>query len=126
MSQFPPHERIVVVVAEDQLLVRMFTSDFLDEAGYKVFEACHADDALLLLEERTDVQVLMTDVEMASGSMNGFELARQARERWPRLGIVIVSGRAAPAPGDLPEGAVFISKPYRPAAVLAAIESMSG
>jgi two-component system, response regulator PdtaR len=125
MSQCPPPERIVVV-AEDQLLVRMFASDFLDDAGYKVFEAAHADDALLLLDARPDVQVLMTDVEMAGGSMNGFELAQQARERWPRLGIVVMSGRAAPAPGDLPEGAVFIPKPYRPAAVLAAIESMSG
>ncbi|GEO15860.1 hypothetical protein [Microvirga aerophila] len=53
--------------------------------------------------------------EMDCGSMNGFELARQARDCWPRISIV--SGRAAPAHGDLPEQAVFIAKPYRPAAI---------
>jgi len=105
MSQVPPLERIVVVLAEDEPLARMFASDFLDDAGFKVFEVCHADDALLLLQARPDVQVLMTDVEMPGGSMNGFELARRVRERWPRMAVVVVSGRAMPAPGDLPDTA---------------------
>jgi CheY-like chemotaxis protein len=55
--------------------------------------------------------------EMDCGSMNGFELAQQARERWPRIGIVVMSGRAAPAHGDVPERAMFMAKPYQPAAI---------
>jgi len=70
--------------------------------------------------------VLVTDVEMDGGSMDGFALARQARECWPHLGIVVVSGRAAPAPGDLPEGALFIAKPYRATAMFSTLQAMAG
>ena len=59
-----PDQRPVLVLAEDEGLVRWFAADFLDEAGFKVFEACCADDALTLIRSRSDVQVLVTDVEM--------------------------------------------------------------
>src|SRR3712207_4440101 len=103
----------VLIFAEAEALVRMFACDFLDDAGFKVFEASGADEALLLLQARPDVRVLVTDVEMP-GSMNGFELAHRVRERWPRIAIVVVSGRWRAAEADLPEGARFISKPYSP------------
>jgi len=126
MLQPPPNERAVVVLAEDEPLVRMFASDFLDEAGFAVVEARHADDALLLLQARPDAQVLLTDVEMPGGSMDGFELARRVRARWPKIVILVVSGRAAPRTGDLPDGVTFIAKPYRCAAVVSAIHDMVG
>jgi CheY-like chemotaxis protein len=110
--------RPVVVVSEDELLVRMFTADFLDEAGYNVFQAANADEALALLRTRSDVQVLVTDVEMPQGAMNGFALARRVREELPGVAIMIVSGRAYPEPGDMPPGAMFLSKPFDPTRVL--------
>ena len=110
----------MLVLAEDESLVRWFASDFLDEAGFKVFESCHAEEALTLLGSRPDVLVLMTDVEMGTG-MNGFELAREVHERWPGVVIVVVSGRASPGSHDLPDGAVFISKPYMPSVVVQVI-----
>jgi CheY-like chemotaxis protein len=113
----------VVLVAEDEVLVRMFAADLLDEAGFRVIEAGHANEALLLLQARPDVQVLVTDVEMTGGSIDGFELARQVRKRWPRIAIIVVSGRQTPGPGDLPEGVEFIAKPYRPTALLQAIQA---
>jgi CheY-like chemotaxis protein len=122
----PSQERAIVLVAEDEALVRMFAANLLDDAGYRVIEAVHADEALLLLQARPDVQVLVTDVEMAGGSIDGFELARQVRERWPRLAVIVVSSRKQPGPGDLPDGVVFIPKPYRSAAVLQTIQSLVG
>jgi DNA-binding response OmpR family regulator len=54
--------------------------------------------------------LVISDVELRAES--GFELARTVRERWPRVAIILTSGRANPAPGDLPEGAVFLPKPF--------------
>jgi CheY-like chemotaxis protein len=68
--------RMVVLVVVDETLVRMFMADFLDEAGFKVFEAVNADEALTVLKARPDVQVVVTDIEMPAGSMNGLRLAR--------------------------------------------------
>ena len=117
--------RAVVLLTEDEALVRMFAADLLDEAGFRVIEAVHADEALLLLQAQPDVQVLVTDVEMAGGSMDGFALARQVRTRWPRIAIIVVSGRQTPGPGDLPEGVGFLDKPYRPTALLQAIQALA-
>jgi CheY-like chemotaxis protein len=72
--------RMVVLVVEDETLVRMFMADFLDEAGFKVFEAVNADEALTVLQARPDIQVVVTDIEMP-GTMNGLELTRVVRER---------------------------------------------
>jgi DNA-binding response OmpR family regulator len=52
---------MVVLVVEDETLVRMFMADFLDEAGFKVFEAVNADEALTVLQARPDVQAVVTD-----------------------------------------------------------------
>jgi hypothetical protein len=55
---------------------------------------------------------------------NGFELAREVHKRWPGVVILIVSGRANPGHYDLPEGAVFIHKPYAPTAILRIIHDL--
>lgn len=115
---------MVVLVVEDELLVRMSMADFLDDAGFKVFEAINADEALALLEARTDVQAVVTDIEMP-GSMNGLELARVVRVRWPRIGIILTSGRVCPEPGELTGEVVFLSKPYLPEAVIIAIRQVT-
>ncbi len=82
--QMPVAEpRMVVLVVEDETLVRMFMADFLDEAGFKVFEAVHADEALTVLQARPDIQAVITDIEMPAGSMNGLKLAQTIQERWP-------------------------------------------
>jgi DNA-binding NtrC family response regulator len=110
--------RVVVLVVEDETLVRMFMTDFLDEAGFKVFEAVHADEAMAVLQARPDVQAVVTDIEMPAGSMNGLELAQVVRERWPGVGVVVTSGRARPGPDDLSEKVTFLPKPYRPDTVI--------
>src|SRR3712207_8452483 len=91
-----PDPRAVILVVEDETLVRMFMTDFLDEAGFKVFEAADSDEALAVLQARPDVKAVVTDIEMPAGSMNGWELARVVRERWSGVGVVVTSGRARP------------------------------
>ncbi len=102
-------ERVVLCV-EDDAFVRMFVADALTEAGFRVLEASSAAEALSTLADRSDVQALVTDVDMPPG-MNGFALARHVREQWPHMPIVVLSGRYSPNPGDLPLGSVFLEKP---------------
>jgi len=117
--------RMVVLVVEDETLVRMFMADFLDEAGFKVFEAVNADEALSVLQARPDVQVVITDIEMPTGSMNGLKLAQTIQERWPGIGVVISSGRERPGPDDLSEKVAFLAKPYLPDTVINLIRQMA-
>ena len=116
--------RLTVLVVEDQTLVRMFMTDFLDEAGFKVFEAVSADEALTVLEARPDVQAVVTDIEMP-GSMNGIALAHVIRDRWAGIGVIVTSGRQRPGPDDLPDEVVFLAKPYVPETVITVIRQMA-
>ncbi|WP_262272650.1 MULTISPECIES: response regulator [Microvirga] len=123
MSDSEP--RMVVLVVEDETLVRMFMTDFLDEAGFKVFEAVNADEALTVLKARPDVQVVVTDIEMPAGSMNGLNLARAIQKRWPGVGVVVTSGRERPGPDDLSEKVAFLAKPYLPDTIINVIRQLA-
>lgn len=112
MDPTPVQDSPVVVVAEDEALVRMLAVDILEEAGCAVIETANAEAALSVLDERSDVQVLVTDIEMPPGPLNGIDLARLTHERFPQISVVIVSGKVGPSPGDLPPGARFVPKPY--------------
>jgi two-component system, response regulator PdtaR len=106
----------VALVVEDEPLIMMEAVDILEGDGFRVLEAWSADRALALLEEQGPVDLLFTDVHMP-GDLDGFALARAVRDRFPGTAIVICSGHVKPGPEDLPEGAVFIDKPFSPALV---------
>ena len=114
MSEPTPNKPPLILVVEDEALVRMTLVDVLEDAGFKVIEAVHADEALRVLKAVSGIDAVITDVEMPQGSINGFELARRVRTDRQEIGLLIASGRAAPKPGDLPEGALFIGKPVHP------------
>src|SRR5215212_11365532 len=116
---------IIVLLVEDEALLRMFAADVLREEGpFKVIEAASADEALTVLEATAaDVRAVVTDVEMP-GPLDGFTFTRIVKQAWPHVGVVVVSGRKAPSPNDLPEQAHFITKPYRPAALVEAVRSV--
>ena len=103
---------IVVLLAEDEVLIRMLMADVLIDAGFRVVEASNAEEALALLEARADVRVLVTDVKM-SGRLDGFALAQLVGRRWPHIGIVITSGHAVRGDEAVPEGTLFLSKPVK-------------
>jgi DNA-binding NtrC family response regulator len=108
----------VVLLVEDDGLLLMEAADTLADAGFTVLEAPHADKALTVLENRDDVGVLMTDVDMPRGSMDGFALARLVAHRWPDIPVLVVSGMGTPGPNDMPDGARFIPKPYEPSTLV--------
>src|SRR5918998_6850671 len=115
---------VVVLLVEDEALVRMMAADVLrEEGGFKVVEVVNADEALTVLEATADVRALVTDVGMP-GSLDGFTLARVVKQAWPHIGVVVSSGRMAPGPKDLPSGALFIPKPYRPEALVTAVRTV--
>ena len=116
-------DKPVVLIAEDELLLRLLAADILGEEGYRVVEACNADEALEILRLRPDVRVLLTDVDMP-GSLNGYGLARIVDRRWPGIGIIVSSGKAHPGPGDLPTRARFLKKPYAPSALLKEVKAV--
>jgi CheY-like chemotaxis protein len=108
---------VIVLIAEDEILVRMAAADFLQEAGYHVVEARDGVEAIAILEVRDDVAAIFTDVAMPN--MNGIQLAKIVSHRWPHIGIVVTSGAMPPGVAlDLPPGARFISKPYQPDTML--------
>ncbi|GAU86746.1 response regulator receiver protein [Bosea sp. BIWAKO-01] len=99
----------------------MDAASMLEDAGFEALEASNADDALTLLEARSDIRIVFTDIEMP-GSMNGLKLAFLVRGRWPSITIIIASGRIQPEPKEMPADVTFLRKPYSHAAVLEAIE----
>jgi CheY-like chemotaxis protein len=114
---------VAILVVEDDVLVRMIAADILSDAGFRTLEAHDAREAMKLLEARTDVRVLFTDWNMP-GDIDGIGLARLVHRRWPTVGIIVTSGKMQPEPGDLPAGTRFLSKPYRPSALIQEVESL--
>jgi CheY-like chemotaxis protein len=114
----------VVVVVEDEALIRLVAGDTLADAGFRTIEACNADEAMTLLEAKPDAVAIVTDVKMP-GSLDGFALAHLVASRWPDTGIVVVSGHALPGEGDLPEHALFLTKPYQPSALIEAVRKVT-
>jgi two-component system, response regulator PdtaR len=103
--------RPLVLVVEDEPIVRMDLATSLDGAGFDVLEAANAHDAIAMLAAERRIQLVVTDIEIP-GSMDGLALARMVRDRWPPVHIIAVSGRQTPQYGDLPERSVFFAKPY--------------
>jgi DNA-binding NtrC family response regulator len=117
-------DQSTVLLVEDEPLLRLFVSELLEESGFKVIEAANASDALAILHSRRIVNVLLTDVDMAS-DCNGFELAHIVCKSFPGIEILILSGRRWPAAGDLPPGAAFLAKPCPNEAIVSHVVSAS-
>lgn len=112
MSDSPSPRRLRVIVAEDEILTRMAVADALRDNGFDVREASNADEALTVLEDvKAQVDALFTDIDMP-GSMNGLELALQARQRQPRLGVLVTSGKHAVPDEFVLSRSQFVAKPY--------------
>jgi CheY-like chemotaxis protein len=111
---------IVVLVVEDDLLIRMGVVATIEDAGIAVVEATNADEAIALLESRPDITVVFTDIEMP-GSIDGLELAFAVRGRWPPITLIVASGRIPPRPDEMPSETTFLRKPYTEASVIEAV-----
>ena len=101
----------VVLVVEDDWLLRLIAVEIVEDAGLVAIEAANADEAIAILECRADIVLIFTDVDMP-GSMDGLKLAHAVRRRWPPIKIIIVSGKTHLSNADLPSDTRFFSKPY--------------
>jgi CheY-like chemotaxis protein len=100
-----------VLIVEDEPLVRLDAVQSIEDAGFDVIEAADADEAIRILETRSDIRVVFTDIHMP-GSMDGLKLAHAVRNRWPPIKIIVTSGHGPVSAQDLPEGGRFFAKPY--------------
>jgi CheY-like chemotaxis protein len=114
----------VVLIVEDEFLLRLDAADMIREAGFEVAEAANADQAIEILEGRPDITVIFTDIQMP-GSMDGLRLARAVRGRWPPIKIVATSGRVGLGAMDLPEGGRFLLKPYSPTQIAGVLRELT-
>ena len=112
--------RGVVLVVEDDPLVRMVAAATIEDAGFETIEAVGAESAIAILEVRKDIRIVFADIHMP-GSMDGLKLARTVRDRWPPIELILTSGLIKIGQRDLPERSVFLAKPYSPDALTAAL-----
>ena len=103
--------KAVVLVVEDDTIIRMGALDLVREAGYEALEARNADEAISILESRMDIDLVFTDVQMP-GTMDGIKLSHYIRDRWPPVRLIVASGAAIVEESNLPTGSRFFSKPY--------------
>lgn len=114
-----------VLVVEDELVLRMRAVDIVEDAGFTAIEAVNADEALTILERRSDISLLFTDIQMP-GSLDGLMLAHAVHRRWPHIKIVLVSGQVKPSETDKPLDSRFFGKPLEVQQMIAELQEMVG
>jgi CheY-like chemotaxis protein len=115
----------VVLVVEDEMLLRMRAVDMVEDAGYTSVEAVDADQAVAILESRSDIALLLTDIQMP-GSMDGLKLAHMVHARWPPIRIILVSGQLNLTTFDIPADSRFFGKPLEAGEMIAQMQNMIG
>jgi len=110
------NKRLVLVV-EDEPLIRVMAAAMFENDGFEVLEAATADEAIHVLEMRKDMALVFTDVEMP-GNMDGLRLMSVIRERWPPVKLIVTSGRFRVTDNQFPSDVAFFSKPYDPGKIL--------
>ena len=113
----------VVLIVEDEAMIRFNVLDALEDVGHVAIEAANADEAIMLLKHRSDVDILFTDINMA-GSMDGMQLANRVRAMKPNIGIIITSGLVRLDPRALPANTAFLPKPYAHDVLISTIDSL--
>jgi len=121
MADFNKHSDPLVLVVEDEAIIRIDMAEIIAENGYEVVEAANAAAALEILRTRPEVSLLFTDINMP-GKLDGMDLARLVHEHWPKVRLVITSGGVAPTKAEIPDSGRFIPKPYRPMQILEEID----
>ncbi|MEJ1095674.1 MULTISPECIES: response regulator [unclassified Pseudoxanthomonas] len=104
--------KLKILMVDDDENILEVVEETLRDLGFDVIAARHGTEALELLQQHDDIDVLFTDVAMP-GNLSGVELARRARETHPQLMILLASGYASSSLPDLPTRCEFVSKPYR-------------
>ncbi len=114
-----------VLVVEDEMILRMRAVDIVEDAGFNPVEAVNADQAISILESRSDISLLFTDIQMP-GSIDGLKLAHAVHDRWPSIKIILVSGQVKPLDAERPTNSRFFGKPLGVDQMIAELHDMIG
>jgi len=125
MSADPSGSSTNVLVVEDEMVLRMRAVDIVEDAGFTAVEAVNADEALSILESRSDISLLLSDIQMP-GSMDGLKLAHAVHDRWPSIKIILVSGQVKVSDTDKPADSRFFGKPLEVKQMVAELQGMMG
>lgn len=124
MGKSQPINRLPVLVIEDQPVLRIEAIDMVEGAGFEAVEAMSVDDAIRILETRTDIRIVYMDLDMPQG-VKGIEIAAAIRNRWPPIEIILTAASFAKADLDLPVRSEFFSKPIHHRAIITAMRRMA-
>jgi two-component sensor histidine kinase/CheY-like chemotaxis protein len=114
-----------VLIVEDEMILRMRAVDIVEDAGFNPVEAVNADQAISILESRSDISLLLTDIQMP-GSIDGLKLAHAVHDRWPSIKIILVSGQVKPSDAERPANSRFFGKPLGVDQMIAELQDMVG
>ena len=115
---------LAVLIVDDDQLQKLHTVAMVEDAGFVALEADNADQAVAILESRSDIALLLTDINMP-GSMDGLKLAHAVGRRWPPIKIIVVSGQVRLSGYDLPTDSRFFAKPYQADTMISEIRSLT-
>lgn len=116
-------EVAIILVVEDEPLLRLAAIDLIEASGYEAVAAADATEAVAILEARNDIRVVFTDVDMPRG-VDGMRLAAIIRDRWPPIKVIVVSGYLEDPGDQIPGETVFFAKPYREEQIVETIKQM--
>jgi len=125
MSSDPAVPSTNVLVVEDEIVLRMRAVDIVEDAGFTAVEAVNADEALAILESRSDISLLFSDIQMP-GTMDGLKLAHAVHDRWPSIKIILVSGQVKVSEEDKPADSRFFGKPLEVSKMISELQDMVG
>jgi CheY-like chemotaxis protein len=123
-QQSPEREQATILVVEDEVLIRIVLADELRMAGFHALEAANADEALALLAAAPEITLVFTDIRMP-GSIDGLELTRAVRARWPHIKVIVASGAQLPVHAERSWDAT-LQKPYDVPDVLRCVRTLLG
>jgi CheY-like chemotaxis protein len=103
----------VVLVVGDEMMRRMRAVKMVEDAGYTPVEALDTNEAVAILESRSDIALMCTDIQLPD-SMDGLNLAHTVHKRWPAIRIILVSGQLNPPSIDLPPCSRFLANHSKP------------
>lgn len=113
--------RVRILVVEDEVLIRLFVSDVLRDAGYDVVEAVNGDEASDILKADIPFDVILSDVRMP-GIIDGLELLKFVRDTLVDLPVIITSGHLEPGVALAAGASQFLAKPFKVEEVLKVVE----
>jgi CheY-like chemotaxis protein len=117
-------ERFVVLVVDDNADLVTSTAEVLQLVGYDAIRAYSAREAVDLLDETKSIDLVLSDVRMPD--VDGFDLMRVLRHRFPSLPIILMSGLPVTSDDIIPAGATILTKPVDPAQLQEAIAQKLG